>query len=580
MDFLDYLVKQKAVSQKQAKEIKDESVKSGRVTEELLAEKKILLADKMAELKSQFLDVPLKKVVLDEISPEIFSLIPKTSVEFYKIVPLGLNKDKKVLDVGMVFPEDQQAQEALKFLTRQLKISFRVFLISLSDFQKYSDKYRSPEREVQSALKKLEDEISAGKAEEKKEIVITSGGGQVLQEEAPIIKMVAVILRQAVEGRASDIHIEPTTSDLRVRFRLDGILYPSLVLPLKAHPAIIARIKILTRLKIDETRLPQDGRFSTQIGDKKIDFRVATFPTTLGEKVVIRVLDASSGAQSLEALGFSSRDLGVLKEAIKKPHGMILVTGPTGSGKTTTLYTVLGILNKETVNIVTLEDPVEYFMNGVNQSQVNSDISYTFARGLRQILRQDPNIIMVGEIRDEETADLAVNAALTGHLVLSTLHTTSAVGLIPRLLDMGVKSFLLSPTLSVAVSQRLVRVLCPQCKQRIKPDIAAKQYILGRMKNFSPADQENFASEESWQIFTPKGCKNCGERGYLGRVGVFEVLSMTENLSEIIAKGVTEKALSEEVKQQHMTTMEEDGVLKVLKGITTIEEVMRVAEEK
>ncbi|MDP1993978.1 MAG: GspE/PulE family protein, partial [Ignavibacteria bacterium] len=365
-------------------------------------------------------NIPLQKVVVDEISQEALAIIPKEAVEFYKVVPLKINKQKNILEVGMVYPESSQAQEALKFLARQQRLSLNVFLISLSDFKKYFDKFQAPEKEVESALGKLEKEF--GSAEDKAIIEDAVGAGNEnasnrFIEEAPVIRMVAVILRQAVEGKASDIHIEPTVDNLRVRYRMDGILYSSLVLPLKVHPAIVARIKILSRLKIDENRIPQDGRFSTKIGNKRVDFRVATFPTTLGEKVVIRVLDSNDSLKKLEDLGLVGRNYVVLMKMIKKPYGMILVVGPTGSGKTSTLYTVLRILNKDQVNIVTLEDPVEYFMSGVNQSQVRPEIDYTFSRGLRQILRQDPNIIMVGEIRDEETASLAVNAALTGHLV-------------------------------------------------------------------------------------------------------------------------------------------------------------------
>ena len=345
------------------------------------------------------------------------------------------------------------------------------------------------------------------------------------------------------------------------------------------HPAIVARIKILSRLKIDETRIPQDGRFSTNFGDKRIDFRVSTFPTTLGEKVVIRVLDPSESVSSLDKLGLIGRNLEIVQKSIKSPYGMILVTGPTGSGKTTTLYTILRLLNQEKTNIVTLEDPVEYFMSGVNQSQVMPEIDYTFAKGLRQILRQDPDIIMVGEIRDEETASLAIHAALTGHLVLSTLHTTSAAGVIPRLLDMGIKPFLISPTLSVAISQRLMRVLCLHCKKKVKLQGEKKKYFLEKVKKLPLNVRNQLKLGSELFVYESVGCKKCNNNGYTGRIGVFEVLEMTDSLADIITQGPTEQAISKEGEKQGMTTMEGDGILKVLDGITSIDEVMRVAEE-
>jgi len=312
---------------------------------------------------------------------------------------------------------------------------------------------------------------------------------------------------------------------------------------------------------------------------RRIDFRISTFPTMFGEKVVIRVLDPSEGLLTLTDLGLSGNNLAAVKRAIVKPDGMILVTGPTGSGKTTTLYTVLRILNKEEVNIVTLEDPVEYFMAGVNQSQVRPEIDYTFARGLRQILRQDPDIIMVGEIRDEETASLAVQAALTGHLVLSTLHTTSAVGVIPRLLDMDIKPFLLSPTLNVALSQRLIRVLCPICKRRVALEGEAKKYVLERLKEIPKAEIKKWQGKNEFFAYEPKGCKKCNFRGYSGRKGIFEVVEMSDKLAEIILSGsFSERAMLNEAKDQGMITMEQDGILKVLEGITSLEEVISSAQ--
>jgi type IV pilus assembly protein PilB len=401
-----------------------------------------------------------------------------------------------------------------------------------------------------------------------------------MAEEAPITKIVAVILRNAVEGLASDVHIEPTQNKLRVRFRLLGQLHPSLFLPLKIHRAVVARIKILSNLKIDETRIPQDGRFSIKVEGKQIDFRVSTFPTTLGEKVAIRVLDPKVGLGTFEELGFAGRNLEVLKKGIVKPYGLILVTGPTGSGKSTTLYAILQLLNKEGVNIVTLEDPAEYFIEGINQSQVKPEIGYDFATGLRHILRQDPNIVMVGEIRDEETASLAINAALTGHIVLSTLHTNNSVGVIPRLVDMGVKPYLIAPTLQLAIAQRLVRRLCDACKKKTELKTEIRDMIEKELLVLPESVKKDLKIAKPLTAYTLKGCNKCGNTGFSGRIALYEILLMTDSLADIISKEPSESRILKEAKAQGMITMKQDGIIKVLQGITTIEEVFRVAEEK
>ncbi len=580
MDLIQHLIKEKVLDKKGGRELKSESKKTGKSQEELILDRKIMKEPELFALKSRLLKIPLKEVSPGDITSETLSVIPKESAEFYKMIPLNLIKKKKVLEVGMVYPEDAQVQEALKFLARQQKLTPKVFLITLSDFQRCLEQYRTPEKEVEKAVEVLEKEFKIG--EEEPEKILEKVRFERIIEEAPVIKMVGVILRQAVEGKASDIHIEPTGERLKVRYRLDGILHSSLFLPKKVHAAIVARIKILSGLKIDETRIPQDGRFSTRAGEKRIDFRVSTFPTTVGEKVVLRVLDPTEGLRSLNELGLVGHNLDAIKEAIKKPYGILLATGPTGSGKTTTLYAVLQILNKEGVNIVTLEDPVEYYMEGVNQSQVKPEIKYTFARGLRQILRQDPDIIMVGEIRDEETANLAIHAGLTGHLVLSTLHTNNAAGVIPRLVDMGIQSFLIPPTLSLAISQRLVRVLCSECKKKVKAGQKASKYISELIERLPP-NLKNKVKDKvkpGIYIFKPQGCKKCNFKGYSGRVGIFESIQMNDSLAEIVIGNPSERDILNEARRQGMILMEEDGLLKVLEGVTTMEEVMRVAEEK
>ena len=572
---IQQLVKKGVLEKEKATSLEFEIKSSGRKEEEVILERRIVSEDFLFGLKSESLKIPFKKVAIEEVPLKTLELIPEESARFYQMIPLSLKEN--VLEAGMVYPEDLKAQEALKFLARQGKFSYKVFLISLTDFKELFNKYRTLRREVTRALEELEAEMKAEKIERRPLKVAEL---ERLVEEAPISKVVAVILRHAVEGGASDIHIEPTREKLRVRFRLLGVLHSSLFLPLRIHPAVVARVKILANLKIDETRIPQDGRFSTKIDDRDIDYRVSTFPTTLGEKVAIRVLDPTVGLKAFEELGLTKRNFEVIKEMVKRPYGLILATGPTGCGKTTTLYAILRILNKEEVNIMTLEDPVEYYIEGVNQSQVKPEIGYDFPIGLRHMVRQDPDIIMVGEIRDEETAALAIHAALTGHIVLSTVHTTNALGVIPRLIDLGIKPYLIPPTLSIAIAQRLIRTLCPYCKKKIRPKKEIENLILKEIENFPEVIKKEIKVPKPFYIYEAVGCKKCNQEGYSGRTAVFEVLIMTDQLSEIILKEPSEARIAEEAKRQGMVTMKQDGILKVLEGIVTIEEVLRVAEEK
>ncbi|MDI6591443.1 MAG: GspE/PulE family protein [Patescibacteria group bacterium] len=575
MSLIQQLVKKGIIDKEKATSLEYEIRSTGQKEEKVLIERKIVSEDFLFGLKSENLKIPLKEVAPEEVPLKVLELIPEESAKYYQMIPLA--KKDEVLEVGMVYPEDLKAQEALKFLARQGKFNYRVFLITFTTFNNLLKQYRTLRREVTRALEELEAELRPERIEP---VPRLPAEFERLAEEAPISKVVAVILRHAVEGGASDIHIEPTKEKLRVRFRLLGILHSSIFLPLRIHPAIVARIKILSNLKIDETRIPQDGRFSTKIDEKDIDFRVSTFPTILGEKVEIRVLDPTVGLKAFEELGLVGRNFEVVKKAISKPYGLILASGPTGCGKTTTLYAILQLLNKEGVNIMTLEDPVEYFIEGVNQSQVRPEIGYDFATGLRYILRQDPNIIMVGEIRDEETAALATHAALTGHIVLSTIHTSNTLGVTPRLIDLGIHPFLIPPTLSVALAQRLVRTLCPDCKQKKEPKPKIKEMILKELESLPLSAKKDFSISKEFYIYEPKGCRKCNFEGYSGRIALFEVLAMTDELSDIILKEPSETRIAKEAKAQGMITMKQDGILKALKGITTIEEVLRVAEEK
>ena len=588
MKLLQELFAQGFLSEEKMNELEKDAPKLGKTEEEIILEKNIVSEDFLFNLKSKISGIPLKMVKAEEIPPDVLEIIPEEASVNYKMVSIERGPKghpEGPVQIGMVYPENIAAQNALRFLANQENFTYQVYLITPSNLADILKQRKNISLETKKALEKLGEEPEGagpkgyllGRLDKKSSI-------EAITEEAPIIKIVLVILRHAVEGNASDIHIEPSRDKLNVRFRLNGILYPSLFLPLKVHLAVVARIKILSGLKIDENRVPQDGRFSIKINNQDIDFRVSTFPTLYGEKVELRALDPSTGLRSFEELGLTGRSLEVVKAAIKKPYGMILFTGPTGSGKTTTQYAILRILNQNSVNIVTIEDPIEYSIAGVNQSQVKPEIGYTFSHGLRQILRQDPNIIMVGEIRDEETASLTVNAALTGHIVLSTLHTNSSVGVIPRLIDMGVKPFLIPSTLRVVISQRLVRNLCPHCKIKFRPAEKMKNYILERIKNMPayarPKGYPELKIGEPLLIYTAKGCEKCRFTGYVGRTGLFEVLSMSNELAELIQKNPLESLIFKAAQKQGMLTMEQEGVLKVLSGQTTIEEVARTTEER
>jgi type IV pilus assembly protein PilB len=529
------------------------------------------IKDKAKTLKVPFIDLTGK-----EIPVEVLKEIPEEAATFYKFIPIA--RQENVLEIGMVNPEDLKAKEALRFITRRSGLEPKIFIITLTDFKNVLKQYRSLRGEVQKALRELREELEAeervkpikGKVKEIAEKIVA---------EAPITKIVAVILRHAVEGQASDVHIEPIEDKVKVRFRVDGVLYTSLLLPKEILPAIVSRIKILSELKIDETRVPQDGRFHTVIAGRKIDFRISTFPTAAGEKIVLRVLDPSIGLDNFSDLGLQGYNLKTLETAIKQPFGMILITGPTGSGKTTTLYSILKRLNQEAVNIVSLEDPVEYYIEGVNQSQIRPEIGYDFASGLRHILRQDPDIIMVGEIRDEETAGLAIHAALTGHILLSTLHTNNAIGVIPRLVDMGVGPFLLPTSLNLAVAQRLVRRLCDHCKKEVAVSDEISQIIEEELAKLDPSQREVLSWKKPFKIYRPTGCKFCGNKGTKGRIALYEMLIMTPQLERIINKELNEAKIKEEAQRQRMITMKQDGISKALQGLISFEEMLRVVEE-
>lgn len=573
--FLDFLVEKKLIDANTSEGLNKSIVETGKDVEELILEKNLVKEEELYALKSQFLKIPYKDLSDFKIEPELFKLVPLEAVQHYRFVPFALDTKKKTLEAGMLNPNDVNAREALKFIAHRNNLTPKISIIGISGFKNAIKEYSTLKGEVKEALDQLKQEI----VEEKHKASETAKEDiEKIAEEAPISKVVALIIKHALEQRASDIHIEPGEKNTRIRYRVDGVLHINLTLPLRTHPAIVSRIKILANLKIDETRKPQDGRFFTEIEGKKIDFRVSTLPTYSGEKVVMRILDPTVGLKSLSDLGLEGRNLDVLNKAIEKPNGMILVTGPTGSGKTTTLYSILHILNQEGVNIISLEDPVEYYIDGVSQSQVRPEIGYTFASGLRSILRQDPDKIMVGEIRDSETAMLAVHAALTGHLVLATLHTNDAIGVIPRLIDMGVDKYLIPSTLILAIAQRLVQRLCPDSKKEMKPSPEILEMMETQLKEISPEILNTYNIKKPYTLYEPQVSKEC-PKGTKGRIGVFEIIEMTPQLEEIILKEPSETRIKEEAKKQGATSMIQDGILKALRGMVGLEEVKNEVEE-
>jgi len=567
------LIRTKVITPEQGENLENLVKKEGKDLGRVLIEQGLISDDDLAALKAKLYRLPVMHLADIELSHEALKDVGEDVVNFYKVTPFG--KENSTLRIGIINPEDVEALEAIKFVAADKGLTLEKYVITYKDFDTIVRNYRTLSGEVGKAIESLNEEF------DKK---VTVAPGQSLEEitaEAPVTKIVAVIIRHAVDSRASDIHIEPFEDRVRVRFRIDGVLITALTLPKNLSSAVVTRIKILSDLKIDETRLAQDGRFSTHLNERKVDFRISTFPTKNGEKVVMRILDPLSGSIELPDLGLDGRNLDVIVRAMAKPFGSILITGPTGSGKSTTLAGMLKRINTDDLNIVTLEDPIEYYVDGVNQSQIHEEIGYTFASGLRHILRQDPDVIMVGEIRDRETASLATQAALTGHIVLSTLHTNDAVGVVPRLIDMGVENYLIPSTLNVAAAQRLLRRLCTECKLQTKANPAETAIIETALKDMPASYQKELLSKDGYTIYKPNlenPCKQCGGKAFKGRLGIFEMLEMTPEFEKIILGNISEAAMHEEAKHQEMITMFQDGILKVLKGIVSLEELLEVAQ--
>ncbi len=548
-----------------------EAQSSGVSFEETLATKKLLSEEDIAKVKAEYTGLTVKDLADVAFDQQTVETIPQDVAEHYKVVAFAIADD--AISVGVLDPMDYQAMEAVEFLAKERRKSVQFFVITRSTFLNAFKKYRMLGKEVTSVVKEAEEQMTGPEKlisdeEKKMEDVIRS---------APVSKIATMILRFAVDNKASDIHIEPLNeTKTRIRYRIDGDLRTSLTLPSNLHLALTSRFKVLANLKLDETRVPQDGRIRFEGGGSSVDLRVSTMPLQGREKIVMRVLDTTRGAPQLEKLGFRPMYVKIMQRNIDKPHGMFLITGPTGSGKSTTLYAALNSVNAEDINIVTLEDPVEYQLPGINQSQVNSDVGYTFASGLRSILRQDPDVIMVGEIRDEETASLSVQAGLTGHLVFSTLHTNDALGALPRLVDMHVQPFLLVSTLNLVMAQRLVRTLCEKCKE---PTELPQNIVdeINKVLQGVPPEILNDQFPDGKVVLKankPKGCARCGNSGYKGRTTVVEFIEMTPQLQKIVVDGNNPDKVRAEVKRQGQASMREDGMLKVAAGLTSMEEVI------
>jgi type IV pilus assembly protein PilB len=582
------------VSAEQLKALQEQEVSEKKPLQDLVVQTNAMSERDLTKLYAEEIDVPFVEFNAREIHADTLKLIPERIARQYRAIAFDVDEDG-VIFVALEDPDDVQA---INFLQKQLGKPIRVHIAPSSTIQTALDQY-SGTSAIGGELAKV---ISGEDSDSEEDAVAEED----LTEDSPIAQTVNLIIDYGVKAGASDIHIEPRDNQVVVRYRVDGILREANKLPKKVHSALVSRIKILSNLKIDEHRIPQDGRFKMQIGSKVVALRVSTLPINEGEKVVMRILNESSKAPTLEELGYWGRSLEAMNHAMAQPYGIILITGPTGSGKSTSLFSALTILNQPSVNISTIEDPIEYKIPGANQTQVNPKAGMTFAAGLRALLRQDPNIIMVGEIRDTETADLAVQASLTGHLVFATLHTNNAATSLPRLLDMGIEPFLIASTVRVVVGQRLVRRVCFNCREQYTPTEAERKqidHIFGTDKRdvmahiheleesalqggIGKSDDKKDAATASpsttettishiWKAHDG-GCNACNQTGYKGRVGIYEVLTNSTGIQDMIVKSATSEVIQAKAIEEGMVTMQLDGFIKALRGQTTIEEILRV----
>ncbi|MDP2655965.1 MAG: GspE/PulE family protein [bacterium] len=535
----------------------------------LVDQKKVSEID-LAKAKAELYELPFVDLANMDIPTETLAILPETAAQTHQVVPF--ERKGKNIKIAMVAPGNYRAIEAMDFWSKKEGLVAELYVTTLSGFHAALKKYKGFSEEVGEALDVIKErEVPQKKVQDRRPLTE-------IVKKAPVTKIVSLMIKEAADAGASDIHIEPGQKETRVRFRIDGILRKYLTLPSNLHASLISRIKVLARLQLDETRIPQDGRIRVDFGDGSVDLRVSTLPLLQSEKVVMRLLPSSTQIKGLEELGFAGAVLETLKKNTERPVGVMIISGPTGSGKSTTLYSMLETLNDESRNIITLEDPVEFLLAGINQVQVLPEVGLTFASGLRSILRQDPNIIMVGEIRDNETAELAIHAALTGHFMLSTIHAKDVLGVIPRLLDMHVEPFLISAALNTIMAQRLVRKICKACKEPLKVNDELIQEIKTELKALPPSVGKK-VKQDDLTLYHGAGCPQCNDTGYKGRIVLCEVLTMNENMREIIRTGLSVDEIAKEMFGQGIPTLKQDGILKALAGITSIEEVMRVTRE-
>jgi|SRR5579872_4437539 len=563
------------IPEEQFQKFEEQAQKKKIDVQDYLVEQHLLTDDQLLNFKAQLMNVPAIDLSKIEIDLGALTMIPEPIARRHLVI--AFKKEKGELDLAMYDPDDLETRE---FIKKRTGLTIKTFVASRKSIDLGLSKYHSS----------IEDEFSnliheGGGAVAKSDLEITEALKK-MAEQIPVIRVVDTLLEYAVFEKASDIHIEPTEDSVSVRYRIDGVLHEVMTLPKIIQSALVARIKVLANLKIDEHRLPQDGRFKIQKDSYSVSLRVSTIPVFDGEKVVMRLLDDSAQALTLEQLGFRASNLERIKNNIKKPHGALLVTGPTGSGKSTTLYSLLTMLNNRGVNISTIEDPVEYRIPGVNQMQVNPKIGLTFAIGLRALLRQDPNVIMIGEIRDAETAEEAVHAAMTGHVVLSTLHTNNAAGALPRLLDIGIEPYLIASTVNAVVAQRLVRIICSDCIQQVKLDDQTLKNIsmfnldkLVEVINREGATPKKIKSISELPFYKGVGCAKCAHTGYRGRIGIHEVLEVSPEIQALIVNRATTNSIQAKAEEQGMVLMWEDGIIKATMGVTTLDEVLRVSKE-
>ena len=547
------LINQNVITKDQLSQAKKLQQKKGYSLDKALVELKIVTNDEIMGFIASKLDIPNIDLASYLIEPDVIDMISEDSAKKYKIVPLFKVED--TLTGAMSNPMDVFALDDLKLKSH---LEIKPVLSDEDSINKAIEQYYGGTHLIEETIEKAKS-ISV-------DIDISEPYGvarlERVSEQTPIVRLVDQLITEAVKDKASDIHIEPQKEDVNIRYRIDGILHNVSTLPKHLQLSVISRIKIMASLDIAERRTPQDGRIQIKLGEKDIDIRVSTFPTIFGEKIALRILDKSRAITNLVDLGLESENLARLRSLIRKPNGFVFIVGPTGSGKTTTLYALLHEINSPDKNIVTLEDPVEYEIKHINQGQINPKADVTFAKGLRSILRQDPNIIMIGEVRDLETAELAVRAALTGHLVFSTLHTMDAATSLTRLVDMGVEPFLISSSITGLVAQRLVRKICPKCKEEYKP---SKELL----------KQIGWENKKNLKAYRGKGCKSCKQTGYKGRVGIFEVVAMNEEIKRLITSDNSANIVREEIRKSGAKSLQEDGLKKVSKGITTIEEILK-----